>query len=148
MRRMAGFSLAMAMAVTGTGAAGAAEHEVLMKNKGEAGAMVFEPAVIIAAPGDTVRFVPTDKNHNVEGIKGMLPEGVAPFKSGMNEEYVLTLTAPGLYGVKCTPHVSMGMVALIQAGEAPANLAAASAVKLPGKGRERMEAAFATLASR
>lgn len=142
MRAAMGFGMAMLLA----GMAGAAEHEVQMRNKGEAGAMVFEPAVIRAAPGDTVRFVPTDKSHNVEAIKGMLPEGVALFKSRMNEEYVLTLTAPGLYGVKCSPHVSMGMVALIQAGEAPANLEAAQAVKLPGKAGERMGAAFATLA--
>lgn len=143
MRAMLGFGVAMVLA----GMAAAAEHEVQMKNKGADGAMVFEPAVIRAAPGDTVRFVPTDKSHNVEGIKGMLPDGVAPFKSKMNEEYVLTLTAPGLYGVKCSPHVSMGMVALIQAGDAPANLDAAKAVKLPGKAGERMSAAFAKLAS-
>ncbi|MGI6246524.1 MAG: pseudoazurin [Pseudochelatococcus sp.] len=127
------------------GGAAAAEHEVKMLNTGKEGAMVFEPAAVRAEPGDTVRFVPTDKSHNVESIKGMLPEGVAPFKSKINEEFVLTLTQPGIYGVKCTPHFAMGMVALIQAGEAPANLDAAKAVKLPKKAAERMEAAFGTL---
>lgn len=128
-----------------TGAALAAEHEVKMLNQGQNGAMVFEPAAIKAAPGDTVRFVPTDKSHNVEGIKGMLPEGVALFKSKVNEEFVLTLTEPGIYGVKCTPHFAMGMVAVIQAGDTPTNLDAAKAVKLPKKSAERMEAAFAEL---
>lgn len=126
----------------GCGAAQAAEHEVKMLNKGEAGAMVFEPGFIRAEPGDTIRFVPTDKSHNVEGIKGMLPEGVAGFKSKVNEEYVLTVTEGGLYGVKCTPHYSMGMVALIQVGADPANRADAEAAKLPGKAKERMSAAF------
>jgi pseudoazurin len=124
------------------GTADAAQFEVRMLNKGEAGAMVFEPGVVEAVPGDTIRFVPTDKSHNVEAIKGMLPDGVEPFKSKMNAEFVLTLTEPGVYGVKCSPHVSMGMVALIRAGDDPANLEAAKSVKLPGKAGERMAAAF------
>lgn len=128
------------------GAAGAAEHQVTMLNKGAEGAMVFEPAFLRAEPGDTVRFVPTDKSHNVEGVKGMLPEGVAPFRSKVNEEYVLTLTEGGVYGVKCTPHYSMGMVMLIQAGPAPANLDAAAAVKLAPKAAERMTVALASVA--
>ena len=103
----------------------AESFEVRMLNKGTDGAMVFEPAFIKAAVGDTVTFVSTDKGHNVEGIKGMLPDGVEPFKSEMGADYTLTVTAEGVYGVKCTPHYSMGMVALIQVG-APVNLDASS----------------------
>ena len=88
-----------------------------MLNKGEKGAMVFEPDFIKAMPGDTVRFIPTSKGHNVESIKGMLPEGVTKFKSKFNKEYVLMLENNGLYGIKCSPHYSMGMVALISVGE-------------------------------
>ncbi len=40
-------------------AAQAADHEVKMLNLGAKGAMVFEPDYIVAAPGDTVTFVPT-----------------------------------------------------------------------------------------
>jgi pseudoazurin len=141
MHRVLGAAIILAAA----GGADAAEFEVRMLNKGEAGTMVFEPAVVEAVPGDTVRFVPTDKSHNVEAIKGMIPDGVEPFKSKMNQEFVLTLAEPGVYGVKCSPHVSMGMVALIQAGDAPANLEAARSVKLPGKAGERMAAAFDAL---
>lgn len=36
----------------------------------------------------------------------------------------------------------MGMVALVQAGDAPANIEAAKAAKLPPKAAERMKAAF------
>lgn len=126
-----------------SGPALAAEHEVKMLNKGEAGMMVFEPGFVKAAPGDTIHFVPTDRSHNVEAIKEILPEGVEVFKSKINEEYVLTVTEPGLYGVKCTPHFAMGMVALIQVGDAPANLEAAQTAKLPKKARERMDAEVA-----
>lgn len=125
------------------GAGFAAEHEVHMLNKGEAGTMVFEPAFVKAEPGDTIHFIPTDKSHNVEAIKEILPEGVEVFKSKINEEYVLTVTEAGLYGVKCTPHFAMGMVALIQVGDAPDNLEAAKTAKMPKKARERMDAEIA-----
>ena len=61
-------ALALGAAVVSAGAADAAEFEVMMLNKGEKGAMVFQPDHIKAAPGDTIRFVPTDKGHNVETI--------------------------------------------------------------------------------
>jgi pseudoazurin len=73
----------------------------------------------------------------------MLPDGVEVFKSKINEGYDLTVTEPGLYGVKCTPHAGMGMVALVQVGDAPANLEAVKTGKLPKKARERMDAALA-----
>ena len=115
--------------------------EVKMLNKGTEGAMVFEPAFIKAAVGDTITFISTDKGHNVEGIKDMLPEGVEPFKSDMSADYTLTVTAEGVYGVKCSPHYAMGMVALIQVG-APVNLEAAAAVVQKGKAKARFEPLF------
>ena len=119
-------------------AAFAENFDVKMLNKGAEGAMVFEPAFVKAAVGDTVTFIATDKGHNAEGIDKMLPEGVEEFKSDMGKDYVLTLTAEGLYGVKCTPHYTMGMVALIQAG-APVNQDAVAAVVLKGKAKTRFE---------
>lgn len=123
----------------------AENFDVKMLNKGVDGAMVFEPAYVKAAVGDTITFLSTDKGHNAEGIEGMLPEGVEAFKSGMGEDYVLTLTAEGVYGIKCTPHYTMGMVALIQAG-APVNLEAAAAVTQKGKAKSRFEPLFAQVA--
>jgi len=126
--------LALGAAVVTAGAAGAAEIEVLMLNKGEKGTMVFQPDFVRAAPGDTIRFVPTDKGHNVEIIKGMLPEGADAFKSKFNEVFTVTLDKEGLYGVKCAPHYGMGMVALIEVGQ-PVNLEDAKAVKQTGKAK-------------
>jgi pseudoazurin len=114
------------------GGADAAEHQIQMLNKGEKGAMVFEPDFVRVAPGDTVRFVPTDKGHNAETIKGMVPDGAEPFKSKFNKEIVVTFEGEGVYGVKCAPHYAMGMVAIVQVGE-PVNLDAAKAVKHRGK---------------
>jgi pseudoazurin len=126
-------------------AAYAENFDVRMLNKGADGAMVFEPAFVKAAVGDTITFLSTDKGHNAEAIEGMLPEGVAAFKSKMGEDYVLTLTAEGLYGIKCTPHYTMGMIALIQAG-APVNQEAADAVTHKGKAKTRFEPLFAQVA--
>ncbi|SFC24972.1 pseudoazurin [Tropicimonas isoalkanivorans] len=119
------------------GAANAATHEVHMLNKGEAGLMVFEPAFVSAEPGDVIHFVSVDKGHNAESIEGMLPEGVEAFKSKPNEDFDLTVSEEGVYGVKCTPHYGMGMVALIKVGE-PVNLDGAAAVKQRGKAKGRM----------
>ncbi|MGI6851187.1 pseudoazurin [Mesorhizobium sp. 1B3] len=124
------------------GTAQAADHQVQMLNKGEKGSMVFQPDFIAAAPGDTVTFVPTDKSHDAESIKGMIPEDATPFKGKMNEQVTVTLDKEGVYGVKCTPHYGMGMVALIVVGK-PANLEQAKAVKQTGKAKKVFEALLA-----
>ncbi len=144
--RTAIYSLSLLAAAVFAGNAGAEEFQIKMLNKGEKGAMVFEPDFVKAAPGDTIRFVPTDKGHNAEAIKGMLPEGVESFKSKFNEEYVLTLSAEGIYGIKCSPHFGMGMVAMIVAGE-PVNLVSAKEAKLNKKSAERLADGFAALAN-
>ncbi len=122
------------------GGASAEEHMIQMLNKGEKGAMVFQPNLVQAAPGDTIKFVPSDKSHNAETIKGMIPEGAEAFKGKMNEEFSVTLQQEGVYGVKCAPHYGMGMVALIVVGQ-PVNADEAKAVKQSGKAK----AAFAEL---
>lgn len=126
--------LALGAALAMAGAASAAEIEIRMLNKGEKGAMVFEPDFVKAAPGDTIKFVAVDKGHNAEIVKGMLPEGATPFKGKINEEVVYTLEKEGVYGIKCLPHYAMGMVALIVVG-APGDLEAAKTVKHPGKAK-------------
>lgn len=118
----------------------ARQWEVKMLNKGSNGKlMVFEPAFIAAKPGDTVKFLATDKGHNAETIAGMAPKGAAPFKGKINQEVVLKLSAPGLYGYKCLPHAGMGMVGLIQVGPAANKAeAAAAAARLPGLAKKEM----------
>ena len=135
-----------AAALAGLVASGAyaAENEVRMLNRGAAGAMVFEPQIVRAAPGDTIRFVATDKGHNAETIKGMVPEGAEPFAGKLNEEIAVTLDTEGVYGVRCKPHYGLGMVMLIQVGE-PVNAEAAKAAKSPKKAKARFDTLFAEL---
>ncbi|HEX9570276.1 MAG TPA: pseudoazurin [Rhodospirillales bacterium] len=138
-----GLAAALAMPLA---AAQAADYEVKMLNKGVAGAMVFEPAFLQVEPGDSVTFVPTDKGHDAVSIKGMVPEGAAPFAGKMNQELTVVFDTPGVYGVKCVPHYGMGMVALIVAGD-PGNVAEATAVKHPGKAKVAFAGLFEELAT-
>ncbi len=145
-RISAAFALAAAVALAGP--AFAEEHEILMLNKGEKGMMVFAPDYIRVEPGDTIRFVATDKGHNAETIAGMLPDGAASFKGKFNEEIVYMVEEEGVYGIKCAPHYGMGMVALVVVGD-PVNAAEAEAVKHPGKARAVFSDLFTkTVASR
>lgn len=125
--------------------AAATDFEVHMLNKGTGGAMIFEPASIKIAQGDTVTFVPTDKSHNAETVKDLIPDGAAPFKGKMNEQIKVTFDALGAYAVKCAPHVGMGMIALVVVGDAPANIDAVKVAKLPKKARERLDAEIAAV---
>ena len=135
----------MAMATMGSYAA-AADFEVHMLNKGKDGVMVFEPGLTKVAKGDTVTFVPTDKSHNAETIKDLIPEGAKPFKGKLNEAIKITFDVEGAYAIKCTPHIGMGMVALIVVGDKPANIDALKSAKLPKKARERLDADIAASA--
>lgn len=131
--------LATVALATLSGVAQAAEHEVKMLNRGETGAMVFDPELIKIAPGDTVTFKATDAGHNAETIPGMLPDGAEAFVGKMGKDVTVTFAQEGVYGVKCKPHLGMGMVAAVIVGT-PVNLDAAKAVKNPGKAGKKFEA--------
>lgn len=119
--------------------ASAKDIVVHMKNQGAEGMMVFEPSFVKAAPGDVIHFEPTDMAHNAETIPSMLPAGATAIKGAMGKEVTMAVSKPGLYGIKCMPHFTMGMVALVQVGKvSPADLAAAKAVKLPPMAAKRM----------
>jgi pseudoazurin len=126
--------------------AGAAEIEVKMLNKGSEGFMVFEPSFVKAEPGDTIRFVATDKGHNAETIAGMLPDGAVPVAGKMGQDVSVKFDRPGVYGIKCTPHYGMGMVAMIVVG-APSNQDAAKTVNHPGKAKQIFTAMFGRLSA-
>ena len=135
-----------AVLVTVAGGAFAAEIEVKMLNKGAEGAMVFEPALIKVAPGDTVKFISTDKGHNAETIKGMLPADATPFLGKLGADVAVTFDKPGVYGVKCLPHYGMGMVAMVVVGT-PTNIDEAKAVPQVGKAKQVMAGLFEKLAA-
>jgi pseudoazurin len=112
--------------------------EVRMLNRGEHGSMVFEPDYVELSPGDTLRFRVGSRSHNAASIDGMAPEGFEGFKGQIDEEIAVTLDRPGLYGIKCSPHLGMGMVMLVKVGDAtvPDGFVAES---LPVRAKRRFE---------
>jgi pseudoazurin len=117
------------------------QHVVEMYNKHPENKklrMVFTPRVLSVQPGDTVLFKSVDKSHNSASIVGMIPEGAEPWAGKVSKDIEVTFEIPGIYGYKCTPHLSMGMVGLIVVeGEGKLdNLDAAKAVKQRGKAKK------------
>lgn len=145
MRKAIAITGAAAILAIGATSAFAADHEVKMLNRGADGIMVFEPALVQIEPGDTVHFLATDRGHNVETIDGMIPDGFEPFRSAISKDFSITFDKEGLYGVKCTPHLAMGMVGLIVVGDPPASVEQAEGVRLPRKAQERFDAIFVSL---
>ncbi|CAN0583947.1 unnamed protein product [Ectocarpus sp. 12 AP-2014] len=92
-------------------------HTVEMLNRDDSGPMPFAPGYLVIQPGDTVKFLATHAGHNSATIEGMLPEGGKAFFGNINEEIEVTLNEEGIWGIKCSPHYTMGMVMLIQVGD-------------------------------
>ncbi|HZY48717.1 MAG TPA: pseudoazurin [Devosia sp.] len=126
--------------------AAAANVDIQLLNKGEAGAMTFQPDLVKVGVGDTVTFQPTDKGHNVDIVANMLPAGAQPFKGDNSRPLTETFTVPGIYVVKCDPHYGMGMVAVIVVGDDLSNLDAVKAGKNPKLAQQRLDTIFADLA--
>ncbi|MEB2843911.1 pseudoazurin [Rhizobiales bacterium RZME27] len=133
---------ALMAALAFAGSALAETFEVKMLNRGEKGPMVFEPDYLEIQPGDKVVFVPSHKSHNAATIDEMIPEGVEGFKSRINDQFETTFDKAGFYGIKCSPHIGMGMIMLIKVGEATVP-DSYKAVNLPARAKSRMDALIA-----
>jgi len=120
-------ALAAPVLIPGRLSAQATVHNIEMLNvdpENRRNTMVFSPPVLRVQPGDTVRFVATDRGHNALSIDGMTPDGAEPFEGRMNEEFEVTLTVEGTYGYVCQPHQTMGMMGFILVGDFTGNLEA------------------------
>jgi pseudoazurin len=133
--------LSAALLVGSSVAAFAETIEIQMLNENEAGdKMVFSQELIRAEVGDVIRFVPTDRSHNAQSVKGALPEGQEAFKGRMNQEIEYAVTETGLTAVVCQPHQTMGMVALIVVGNDVSNADEILDARLRGKGKDKIKA--------
>ena len=100
--------------------------------------MVYSEDVLKVEVGDTVVWKPKDKGHNVEFIIG--PDAVElPKKSRINQEFTYTFEKSGVYFYQCTPHKSMGMIAVIIVGEDLTNLDQIKSVRVFGKSKRKLE---------
>lgn len=121
----------------------AADHEVKMLNVGaDDHTMVFEPALLHVAPGDTVTFVPEDRGHNSAAMDAMIPPGAAGWKGAISEPVTVTFQVEGTYGYICEPHYGLGMVGLILVGDYRSNFSAAQSVRQRGRAAQRFRELF------
>lgn len=111
-------------------------HDVKMLTRGDTGAMIYEPAHLKIAPGDTVRFLATQRGHNAASIPEMLPEGAERFIGKIDEQISVSFEIEGRYGIKCSPHYAMGMVMIIDVGDVDDEAPLPDAV--PRRARERI----------
>lgn len=95
----------------------AAEHTVKMLNQSEWGYMSFEPSFLKVKVGDSVTFEPTTPGHNAVTINYMIPTGANRYRGEIGQPITMTINKEGFYGIECAPHLTMGMVMIIQAGE-------------------------------
>jgi pseudoazurin len=94
-----------------------AEHVVEALSTDSSGeTMVFEPGYLKIELGDTVIFKPSDPSHNAESI--FLPPSASSFMTPMGKDVAITFSEEGVYLYKCTPHLVLGMVGVIQVGRA------------------------------
>ena len=107
-----------------------------MLNKLGKESMVYSKKVVNINVGDTVFWKATTKGHNIEFIKGGVPEGVEKFKSKFNKDAQYKFTVPGIYAYWCTPHKSMGMIGFIVVGNDKSNIDAIKQIRFSGKSKK------------
>ena len=115
-----------------------ADMSIDMLNKLGKEKMVYSVDVAEIDVGDTITWLPASKGHNVHFIAG--PDGwELPKKSKNNKEVAITFDTPGIYLYQCTPHASMGMIALVVVGGDTSNLDAIAKAKVRGKSKKKLK---------
>jgi pseudoazurin len=129
-------TLAAIFIAIGMGTAHAEDITIDMLNKRDDGAkMVYSQDIARIDVGDTITWLPTQKGHNVEFIAG--PDGwEAPKKSKLSKEYSYTFDKAGVYLYQCTPHKSMGMIAVVVVGDGDNDI---SGAKVKGKSKKKLK---------
>ena len=137
--KVAAFFLAIFGIVFVSSFAYAEDMNIDMLNKRADGEkMVYSVDVANIDVGDTITWLPASKGHNVHFIAG--PEGwELPKKSKNNKEVAITFDTPGVYLYQCTPHASMGMIALVVVGGDTSNIQAIEKAKVRGKSKKKLK---------
>ncbi|MDC3185264.1 pseudoazurin [Candidatus Pelagibacter sp.] len=114
----------------------AADQTVEMLNKQGKESMVYSQKIVRVNVGDTVFWKSTDKGHNVEFIRGGVPEGVDKFKTKYNVDVEYKFTIPGIYAYWCTPHKNMGMIGFVVVGNDKSNIESIKKIRYSSKSKK------------
>ena len=121
------------------GVAYSGEVEVEMLNKLNNEYMIYSKKIVKIDAGDTVFWKSVNPGHNVEFIKGAVPDGVEVFKSKLSKDVKYKFEIPGIYAYWCTPHKSLGMIGFVIVGKDLSNLEEISNVRYFGKSKKIAE---------
>ena len=122
-----------------------ADQTVEMLNKLGKETMVFSKKIVSVEAGETVFWKATKPGHNVEFIKGGVPDGVDKFRSALSKDTEYKFEIPGIYAYWCTPHKGMGMIGFVIVGDDKSNLDAVKKIKYIGKSKKIAEELISTL---
>ena len=114
----------------------ATDETIEMLNKLDKEHMVYSKKIVKVDIGDTVFWKSIKPGHNVEFIKGGVPEGVGKFKSALSKDTEYKFEIPGIYAYWCTPHKGMGMIGFVIVGNDKSNLDAVKNIKYMGKSKK------------
>ena len=114
----------------------AADQTIEMLNKQGKESMVYSQKIVRVNVGDTVFWKSTDKGHNVEFIRGGVPEGVDKFKTKYNVDVEYKFTIPGVYAYWCTPHKNMGMIGFVVVGDDKSNIENIKKIRYSSKSKK------------
>jgi pseudoazurin len=115
----------------------AAEITIEMLNKDSNGnKQVYSNELVHINVGDTVKWIPTSKGHNVEMIAS--PNNMK-LKSRNNKEVSVTFDTSGIYYYLCTPHKAMGMIGLVIVGGDTSNKEQIEKAKALGKSKKKLK---------
>ena len=109
-----------------------ADQNIDMLNKSGREINVYSKKIVNVEVGDTVFWKSVNPGHNVEFIKGGVPEGVEKFKTTYSKDTKYTFKIPGIYAYWCTPHKGMGMIGFVIVGNDKSNLEAIKKLKYLG----------------
>ena len=123
----------------------AADQTIEMLNKLGKEHMVYSKKIVKVNIGDTVFWKSTKPGHNVEFIKGGVPEGVGKFRSPLSKDTEYKFEVPGIYAYWCTPHKGMGMIGFVVVGNDKSNLEAIKKLKYQGKSKKIAEELISSL---
>lgn len=111
----------------------------------EEGQALFDPAVLVIEPGDTVRWTLSTGRHSSTAYEAGLPSGAAAWDTGIIDdpgasiEVTFPEDAPtGSYPYRCRVHEDAGMLGLIVVGE-PSDLDPTFRQNLPELLRDKLD---------
>ena len=123
-----------------------ATYDVDMLNKRDDGEkMVYSTDVLHVNLNDTVTWLPTTKGHNVEFIEAPESADLPKKPSKINKEFSYTFNEPGIYLYQCSPHKSMGMIALVVVDGNLSNIDDIASTRVVGKSKKKLKELLSSL---